>query len=89
MTRDPRSRLDDPTAEGTTDQSTETASGLTTGEGERPADKGPGVERNKMLDEHAVRRTPQGRDTTPRRYEQPADDDPVMPTDDPSLGTKI
>lgn len=96
MTRDPRSRLDDPTAERTADQSAETASGLTTG---RPGPDttplapddagGPGVERNRTVDETAVRRRPEGRDGTPRRYDQPADEDPVMPTDDASLGTKI
>lgn len=95
MNRDPRSRLDDPTAERTTDQSSEVASELTTGrpgpESSRPAPdrEGPGVERNRTVDETAIRRRPEGRDTTPRRYEQPADDDPVMPDDDPSLGTKI
>jgi hypothetical protein len=74
MTRDPRSRLDDPTAERTSDP--------------LPDSGGPGVERNR-IDEGAVRRRPEGRDETPRRYDQPADEDPVMPTDDPSLGTKI
>lgn len=95
MNRDPRSRLDDPTAERTTDGSTETASGLTTGRSgpdastPAPDREGPGVERNRTVDETAIRRRPEGRDTTPRRYEQPAEEDPVMPTDDPSLGTKI
>ena len=54
-----------------------------------PERDGPGVERNRIADESAVRRTPEGRDQTPRRYDQPADEDPVMPDDDPSLGTKI
>lgn len=94
MNRDPRTRLDDPTAERAADQSTESASGLTAGrpgpETPMPPERdGPGVERNRIADESAVRRTPEGRDQTPRRYDQPADEDPVMPDDDPSLGTKI
>ena len=41
------------------------------------------------LDEEA--RSSQGdqRDYTPRRYEQPTEDDPVMPTADSSLDPKV
>lgn len=40
-------------------------------------------------DVEVVRRRPEERDSTPRRYEQPVDDDPVMPSDDSSVTTKI
>jgi hypothetical protein len=83
MSRHPRSNTDDPTAERTADSSTQTASGLGT---PRP---GPGVERNRQPDDDPVRRTGEERDTTPRRYEQTTDDDPVMPAEDSSLNTKI
>jgi hypothetical protein len=80
MTRPRRTRLDDPTAENTSDQSTESAGGLTAGR-ERA--------HNRAESEDLIRRTAESRDTTPRRYDQPADADPVMPSDDPSLNTKI
>lgn len=72
MNRDSRSSSHDPTAERTSDMSTQTASGLSGG---RDA-------------ENAVNRAPL---ETPRRYEQPIedDDDPVMPADDATLNTKI
>ena len=54
---------------------------------ERTADPVP--ERNHADDEEIVRRTAEERDYTPRRYEQPKDDDPVMPGGDSSLNTKI
>jgi hypothetical protein len=90
MTRERRSNMDDPTAELTADQTTQSASGLSS---ER---NGPGVdrnrevepERNRELDDPA-RRTREEHDATPRRYEQRTEDDPVMPSDDSSLGTKI
>ena len=74
MTRPDRTRLDDPTAENTSDQSTPSASG-------------PGAGRERLED--GVRRKGSEPDPTPRRYEQPTEDDPVMPADDPSLSTKI
>lgn len=43
----------------------------------------------RTADDIAVRRVPEGRDETPRRYERDTEDDPVMPAEDPSLGTKI
>jgi len=46
------------------------------------------VERNQAREE-VVRRTSQERDYTPRRYEQPTEEDPVMPSPDSSLNTKI
>ena len=54
---------------------------------ERTADPVP--ERSRAEDEDIVRRTAEERDYTPRRYEQPQDDDPVMPGEDSSLNTKI
>jgi len=40
--------------------------------------------------ENIVAHTENRRDTTPRRYDQPADDDnEVMPADDSTLGTQI
>ena len=70
MTRPDRTRLDDPTAEDTADTSTQSASGIGT----------PGVrhraERSKGREEF-VRRTNSSRerDDTPRRYEQPTEED--------------
>lgn len=52
-------------------------------------DPGAGRERNRPEHEDIVRRTAEERDVTPRRYEQPADADLVMPSDDSSLNTKI
>jgi len=78
MNRDNRSSSNDPTAERTSDQSTQSASGLSAGRGES---------REPKVDEAAGR----GALETPRRYEQPIedDDDPVMPSDDTTLNTKI
>ncbi len=79
MTR--RNKPADPTAEGSSDQSTRTARGLPGGkpelsqEGTRPL-------------EAPIARTRAERHTTPRRYEHGADDE-VMPADDSSLNTKI
>ncbi|MGH9308476.1 MAG: hypothetical protein ACRD1U_03835 [Vicinamibacterales bacterium] len=48
----------------------------------------PGIDRNGDRLEEVVNRT--DHDTTPRRYEQPVDEDePVMPADDATLNTKI
>jgi hypothetical protein len=72
MSRPDRTRLDDPTAENTADTSTQSASGISTPgarhRGERGTDR-----------EEVVRRTATSRqrDSTPRRYERPAEDDPA------------
>jgi hypothetical protein len=81
MNRDGRSSSNDPAAEPTVDQTTPSASGLSK---ERP---GPGVERNRALDDDMNQIDLE----TPRRYEQPIadDDDPVMPSDDATVNTKI
>jgi hypothetical protein len=79
MTRPRRSRLDDRTAEKITDQSTQSAGGLTAGRDVR----------NRADSEDLIRRTSEEHDTTPRRYDQPADADPVMPSKDPALKRKI
>ena len=83
MNRDRRSSSNDPTAEPVAGQSSQPASGSA---GER---SGPGVERNRDFPEEVVNRTEEVE--TPRRYEQPLEDDedPVMPTDDSTLNTKI
>ncbi len=80
MTRPRRERLDDPTAERASDQSTEAASELTAGRE---------TTRRRAYDEDLIRRTAEERDRTPRRYDQPAEADPVMPSEDPSLNTNI
>ena len=76
MNRDNRSSSNDPTDEPTRDQSTQSASGLTAGRS-RP-EKLPDPVNSQPLE-------------TPRRYDQPIedDDDPVMPSDDTTLNTKI
>ncbi len=82
MNRDRTSSSNDPTAEPTMDQSAPSASGVSRRRSE------PGVERDRDLDEDVVNRT--GENTTPRRYEQPVDeDDTVMPANDSTLNTKI
>jgi hypothetical protein len=77
MNRDNRSSSNDPTAEPARDQSTQSASGLTAGRRSRP-DKSSDLVDLQPLD-------------TPRRYDQPIedDDDPVMPSDETTLNTKI
>jgi len=72
-----RTNPSDPTSERTSDQSAPSASGL------RNVRPGPGPE----VAEDVLNRSNGGRYETPRRYE--ADDDPVMPSDDSSLNTKI
>lgn len=79
MTR--RNKPADPTAEGTSHQSTQTASGLTGGRPEQ-------LEGDRERHEDPIARTRAERHTTPRRYETDAADD-VMPADDSSLNTKI
>jgi len=76
MNRDNRSSSNDPTAERTSDQSTQSASGLSAGRNRPDSDR------------DAVNQQPL---ETPRRYDQPIedDDDPVMPFDDTTLNTKI
>ena len=76
MNRDNRSSSNDPTAELASDQSTQSASGLSAGRNRPDGDR------------EAVNRQPL---ETPRRYDQPIedDDDPVMPSDDTTLNTKI
>jgi hypothetical protein len=79
MTRPRRTRLDDPTSENTaSDQSTESASGLTAGRDTR----------NRADSEELIRRTSEERDKTPRRYDQPAEADPVIPSKDARLPPK-
>jgi hypothetical protein len=45
--------------------------------------------RGRAEHEDVVRRTGEERDYTPRRYEQPVDADPMMPSEDSTLKTKI
>jgi hypothetical protein len=82
MNRDRRSSSNDPTSETDARQSTQSASGLSSGR------EGPGVERNRGYEETVNRSRP---NTTPRRYEQPIEDDEdhVMPSEDTTLHTKI
>lgn len=47
------------------------------------------VERNQAPDEAVVHRSSEQRDYPPRRYEHPAEEDPVMPSNDSSLNSKI
>lgn len=83
MNRDRRSSSNDPTSEPVSDQSSQSDSGLASG--------GPAadVERNRDYTEDVVNRSAPV--DTPRRYEQPLEDDedPVMPADDSTLNTKI
>jgi hypothetical protein len=75
MNRDRRSSSNDPTAERTAAQSTQSASGIAQ---DRQGTDDRGEPGRGALD-------------TPRRYDQPIeeDDDPVMPSDDSTLNTKI
>ena len=81
MNRDKRSTLDDPTAEFSTEQSTQSASGLSSGREGTDVERG--TFREDVIDRDELE--------TPRRYEQPLEDDedPVMPSDDATLNTKI
>ena len=80
MNRDRRSSSNDPTAERAADQSTQSASGLSSGADDT------NEQRRDRLDEST-----RGALETPRRYDQPIedDDDPVMPSDDATVNTKI
>ena len=82
MNRDRTSSSNDPTAEPAASSSTQSASGLAGGR------SGPGVEGNERKAEDDP--APRGLET-PRRYEQPLEDDadPVMPADDATVNTKI
>lgn len=73
----------DPTAERTAESSTQTASGLTGGRS--------GMEKGRRSDnkDDVIPREGEDPHTTPRQYDDADTDDPVMPTDDASLGTKI
>jgi hypothetical protein len=74
---------DDPTAERTADQSTQSAGGL-----HRGVD-GPGPGAVKDAGDTAYRND-EDLYKTPRRYDsEDNDSDPVMPADDPGLNTKI
>jgi len=80
MNRDRRSSSNDPTAERAVDQSTQSASGLSSGN--RTLD----TDRDRLSDspdDEVVNRL--RRCTTPRRYEQPIedDDDPCLPANRP------
>lgn len=81
MNRDQRSSSNDPTAERAVDQSTQSASGLSSPTGPDANDRRPETH------DEAARAALE----TPRRYDQPLeeDDDPVMPTDDATTNTKI
>jgi hypothetical protein len=84
MNRDRRSSSHDPTDEPMVDQSAQTASGLSAGNTSR---RQPGS--TERPDDEIVGGI--GPLETPRRYEQPIeeDDDPVMPSEDSTLHTKI
>ena len=77
MNRYDRSSSNDPTSELTADQSTQSSSGLSTGRSGR-----------RVEDEDLVNRADL---ETRRRYEQalPEEADPVMPSDDSTVNTKI
>jgi hypothetical protein len=72
----------DPSAERTSETSTPSASGLGGGRA--------GMEQARRDDDHDELIPRHGEDdrATPRRHDEP-DADPVMPTEDSSLGTKI
>jgi hypothetical protein len=81
MNHDRRSSPNDPSNEPAVGQSAQSASGLSSGR------EGPGVPRNQALE--TVNRN-RG-NTTPRRYDQPIEEDAsgVMPADDSTLNTKM
>lgn len=47
-----------------------------------------GGERNRAEHEELIRRTAEERDDTPRRYDQPTEADPVMPSDETERAQK-
>jgi hypothetical protein len=71
----------DPAAEGTSDQSTRSASGQRGSKPER-------FRKAEALEDDPIARTRTARHATPRRYEQEVED-AAMPADDSSLNTKI
>ena len=79
---DRRPNPSDPTAERTSEQSTPGASGLGGGR--------PDLEQGRRDDDtdDPISRGPEDDRATPRRYDED-ERDPVMPTDDASLGTKL
>ena len=84
-----RTNPSDPTAERTSEQSTQTASGLSGGRG------GPEVASERQADE-VLDRSAEERYDTPRRYEHGDEGrtdreplDPALPSDDATLNTKI
>lgn len=76
-----RANQSDPTSERTSEQSTQTASGLTSGR------RGPEVASEREADD-LLNRDAEERYDTPRRYEE-GDTDPALPADDATLNTKI
>jgi hypothetical protein len=78
----------DPTPERTTDQSTQTASGLSADRATDAAElRSPGSEPE---GDDLIARNSKDARMTPRRFDSDSDNgEPVMPSDDPSLGTKI
>jgi hypothetical protein len=79
MSTERRPNPSDPTAEGTSESSTPSASGL--GGGRPDIEQAP-------RDNEPIPRGGEDARGTPRREDDP-EPDPVMPTDDASLGTKI
>jgi hypothetical protein len=82
----------DPTEERTADQSTQSASGLTAGRPDRirPGNAGPTGSRGQAAeDDDLIARNEEERHQTPRRYDERADEDAAMPSNDSTLNTKI
>ncbi len=88
MTIGRRAPQDDPTGERTADQSTQDAAGLhKSTDGIRP---GPGPEVAARNTDDTDYRNDEDLYETPRRYDSGGkDDDPVMPSNDSSLNTKL
>lgn len=82
-----RTPLADPTAERTTDQSTQENSGLHGSLGDVRPGPGPELARDQAADD-VLRRSAEERYDTPRRHDDDHDD-PTMPSDDSTLNTKI
>ena len=87
MSGERRTPPDDPTAERTADQSTQSAGGLH----RRVDGAGPGSGRGAVRDaDDTAYRNDEDLYKTPRRYDsEDNDSDPVMPADDAGLNTKI
>lgn len=81
----------DPTDERTAEQSTPSASGLTSGRPDRMRDSARDGASTGVpdADEDLIGRNREKRHETPRRYDEDADRDPAMPANDSSLNTKI